>query len=75
MTFFFILFVFKKVVFVDNLETLDPPFNVIGPLFESNAAFPQRVNAEFVKVLSVLNTSVHILYIHLEFTTTRKTLF
>ena len=38
------------VVFVDDLDALD--FDVVGPLFESNPAFPARVNVEFVEVLS-----------------------
>jgi len=41
-----------SVVFVDDLEKMSPPFATVGPLFESNEAFPQRVNAEFVQVLS-----------------------
>lgn len=38
------------VVFVDDLDSLD--FEVLGPLFESDPAFPARVNTEFVEVLS-----------------------
>jgi len=37
------------VVFRDNLDDLD--LSEIGPLFENNAMFPDRVNAEFVKVV------------------------
>jgi carbamoyl-phosphate synthase large subunit len=37
------------VVFTDSVETLD--IEKIGPTFENNAIFPERVNAEFVKVL------------------------
>ena len=38
------------VVFVDDLDAL--AFETVGPLFESDPAFPARVNAEFVQVLS-----------------------
>jgi carbamoyl-phosphate synthase large subunit len=38
------------VVFQDNLDDLD--LNIIGPLFENDALFPDRVNAEFVKVVA-----------------------
>jgi carbamoyl-phosphate synthase large subunit len=37
------------VVFQDNLDDLD--LSIIGPLFENDALFPDRVNAEFVKVV------------------------
>jgi len=38
------------IVFVDDLDALD--FDRIGPLFESDDAFPARTNTEFVQVLS-----------------------
>jgi carbamoyl-phosphate synthase large subunit len=38
------------VVFHDNLDDLD--LGKIGPLFENDAIFPDRVNAEFVKVVA-----------------------
>ena len=37
------------IVFVDNVESFD--IEKVGPLFENNKIFPERVNAEFVKVL------------------------
>lgn len=37
------------VVFVDNVDWLD--LQTIGPLFENNPLFPERVNAEFVQVI------------------------
>ena len=41
-----------QVVFVDSLDKMDPAFEVLGPVLENcTAAFPQRVNAEFVEVL------------------------
>lgn len=38
------------VVFVKNVDNIDVP--KIGPLFEHNSLFPERVNTEFVKVIS-----------------------
>jgi carbamoyl-phosphate synthase large subunit len=38
------------VVFCDNLDDLN--INKIGPLFENNTMFPDRVNVEFVDVMS-----------------------
>lgn len=38
------------VVFCDEIETLD--LTEIGPLFENHPLFPDRVNTEFVKMLS-----------------------
>jgi len=40
------------VIFVDSFESMNPPFATIGPVIESHPVFPQRVNAEFVQVLS-----------------------
>ncbi|MEG1632943.1 MAG: diaminopimelate epimerase [Oscillospiraceae bacterium] len=37
------------VVFVDNVDWLDLP--TLGPLFENDRIFPERVNTEFVQVL------------------------
>jgi diaminopimelate epimerase len=37
---------------VDDFETMQPPFPVIGPVMERHPAFPERVNTEFVQVLS-----------------------
>jgi carbamoyl-phosphate synthase large subunit len=38
------------VVFVDHPETLE--IQKIGPLFENDPLFPQRINTEFISVLS-----------------------
>jgi carbamoyl-phosphate synthase large subunit len=38
------------VVFVDNLDNLD--IQKIGPMFEYNPLFPERVNVEFITVLN-----------------------
>ncbi len=38
------------VVFVDN--TADLPIEVIGPLFENHELFPDRINTEFVQLIS-----------------------
>lgn len=38
------------ITFVDNVETFD--LENIGPKFEHNPVFPQRINAEFVQVIS-----------------------
>merc|ERR1719223_1369137 len=38
------------VVFVDDLEALD--LAKVGPLFECDAAFPKKINTEFVQVIS-----------------------
>eukprot|EP00600_Ochromonadales_sp_CCMP1393_P009635 CAMPEP_0174956128 /NCGR_PEP_ID=MMETSP0004_2-20121128/1358_1 /TAXON_ID=420556 /ORGANISM="Ochromonas sp., Strain CCMP1393" /LENGTH=302 /DNA_ID=CAMNT_0016204119 /DNA_START=187 /DNA_END=1095 /DNA_ORIENTATION=- len=41
-----------SIMFVDDLESMSPPFGTIGPQVESSVAFfPERVNAEFVQVL------------------------
>jgi len=37
------------VTFVDNVERLDLP--TIGPLFENNTLFPDRINTEFIEIL------------------------
>lgn len=38
------------VVFMENISNLELP--VIGPKFENNAAFPKRINTEFVEIVS-----------------------
>jgi hypothetical protein len=39
------------VSFVDSLEGMQPPFEIIGPAVEGcTTVFPERVNAEFVEV-------------------------
>ena len=41
-----------SVIFVDDLDKMDPSFATVGPLMEAHPMFPQKVNAEFVQVLS-----------------------
>jgi diaminopimelate epimerase len=31
---------------------MNPPFNVVGPVMEKHPAFPAKINAEFVQVIS-----------------------
>jgi len=38
------------VIFVDDLDSMNPSFQKIGPIIENHPAFPQRVNAEFAQV-------------------------
>lgn len=38
------------VVFVDNVDSLD--LESLGPVFENDSLFPERVNTEFVKVIN-----------------------
>jgi diaminopimelate epimerase len=40
------------VIFVDDLDTMDPSLEVIGPVMEAHPVFPEKVNAEFTQVLS-----------------------
>jgi diaminopimelate epimerase len=40
------------VFFVDDLDKMDPAFATVGPVMEKHPMFPERVNAEFVQVLS-----------------------
>ena len=44
------------VTFLDGIDALD--LSEIGPKFESNSAFPHRVNTEFVKVIN--NTTIRM---------------
>ena len=46
------------VVFVDQLDTLD--LAVLGPLFESHEAFPEKVNTEFVQVYSRAHAAMKV---------------
>jgi len=46
------------VVFVDDLENLD--LNKIGPLFENNNRFPNRINTEFIKIISENEISMRV---------------
>lgn len=41
------------IIYVDDLKTMNPPFNQIGPVMESHPKFPERVNAEFVQVCDI----------------------
>ena len=47
-----------SVVFCDGLDRLD--LHVKGPLFESDALFPDRVNAEFVEVMDRTHLKMRI---------------
>lgn len=40
------------VIFVHDFDTMNPSFNIIGPKVEKHEAFPQKVNAEFVQLIS-----------------------
>eukprot|EP00595_Chromulina_sp_UTEXLB2642_P000428 CAMPEP_0196761066 /NCGR_PEP_ID=MMETSP1095-20130614/176_1 /TAXON_ID=96789 ORGANISM="Chromulina nebulosa, Strain UTEXLB2642" /NCGR_SAMPLE_ID=MMETSP1095 /ASSEMBLY_ACC=CAM_ASM_000446 /LENGTH=214 /DNA_ID=CAMNT_0042110129 /DNA_START=167 /DNA_END=807 /DNA_ORIENTATION=- len=40
------------IIYVDNINNFTPPFEVIGPAIENHPMFPERVNVEFVEVLS-----------------------
>ena len=46
------------VVFVDS--TRDFPLETVGPLFEHHPAFPKRVNAEFIEVLSDTEVNMRV---------------
>ena len=48
-------FIPMQISFVDDLDSMNPSFDVIGPLVEScTAYYPERVNAEFVQVATML---------------------
>ena len=50
--YFIINYCTVQVVFVDNLEAMEPPFSVVGPTLQSYVSvFPEKTNAEFVEVL------------------------
>jgi diaminopimelate epimerase len=40
------------IIYVDDFETMDPPFEEIGPVLEKHEVFPEKCNIEFVQVLS-----------------------
>lgn len=40
------------VIFVEDFESINPPFSTVGPLIETSAYFPEKTNVEFVQVLS-----------------------
>ncbi|MDR1906077.1 MAG: carbamoyl-phosphate synthase large subunit [Clostridiales bacterium] len=46
------------IVFCDDIDSLD--LAKTGPIFESHAIFPERVNTEFVKVLSENNIAMRV---------------
>ena len=46
------------VVFVDCTDSLE--LETIGPLFENNALFPERVNTEFIQVLDRKNINMRV---------------
>lgn len=48
------------VIFVNDLEKMEPSFVTVGPLMEKHSAFPARVNAEFVQVLSRSHVKVKV---------------
>ena len=48
------------VIFVDDLDSMDPAFSTVGPVMERHPAFPARVNAEFVQVLSPSHVRVKV---------------
>ncbi len=43
-----------QVIFVDNLGSMDPSFDALGPAVEGHHSFPQKVNAEFVEVRYII---------------------
>lgn len=40
------------IIFVDNLNTMDPSISVIGPIIENHEVFPEKANIEFVQIIS-----------------------
>jgi diaminopimelate epimerase len=40
------------IIFVDNLDTMDPPISIIGPILENHEIFPEKANIEFVQIIS-----------------------
>lgn len=50
--FSFSFHLFFQIIFVENLEKMNPTFSQIGPVMENHPVFPERVNAEFVEVNS-----------------------
>lgn len=48
-------FIPMQISFVDDLDSMNPSFDVIGPLVEScTTYYPERVNAEFVQVATTM---------------------
>jgi diaminopimelate epimerase len=45
---------------VDDPDNMNPPFATIGPVIERHPVFPQRVNVEFVKVISPSHVSLKV---------------
>ena len=48
------------VVFVPDLDHMQWPFEVIGPLVETHAAFPERINVEFVQILDSFSLKMKV---------------
>ena len=46
------------IVFVDNLESID--IENLGPKFEGNSIFPERINTEFVQVIDKNKATVRV---------------
>jgi diaminopimelate epimerase len=42
------------------MDTMNPPFVTIGPIFERHPAFPQKINAEFVQVCTTPSAEAFI---------------
>lgn len=40
------------IIYVNDLDTMDPPFSTIGPVLESHETFPEKCNIEFVQILN-----------------------
>eukprot|EP00607_Mallomonas_marina_P008492 CAMPEP_0182416626 /NCGR_PEP_ID=MMETSP1167-20130531/985_1 /TAXON_ID=2988 /ORGANISM="Mallomonas Sp, Strain CCMP3275" /LENGTH=337 /DNA_ID=CAMNT_0024589569 /DNA_START=30 /DNA_END=1043 /DNA_ORIENTATION=+ len=40
------------ITFVSDLDHMNPAFEVVGPVMECHPVFPEKINAEFVQVLS-----------------------
>jgi len=49
-----------SIIFVDSFASMIPPFPTVGPLVEKHVMFPERVNAEFVEVLSPSHVSMKV---------------
>ena len=42
------------IIYVDDLNSMNPPFSSIGPVIENHPVFPERVNTEFVQVSKII---------------------
>lgn len=45
---------------MEDVEAMDPPFEVIGPAIEWHPSFPEKVNVEFVQVVSPQSVRVKV---------------